>query len=144
MSGTGEYAVFSGSINLNGGGFAGQHVAVSGGSLFSRRATGVSVAVRGDGQLYKVVLEEEGSGRGGVSYQCDFVAPREWSTVRLPFAAFKPSWRGRTVPEAGPIRPEAAGRIGLRLSLLADSGQPNKTLKEGAFRADVRAIAPYR
>ena len=144
MSGEGTHAVFSGAISTDGGGFAGCSAATAGGGFGGAR--GVCATVRGDGQLYKVVLAEEGSGGrgGGVQYQCDFVAPRgEWRSLKLPFASFRPSWRGRQVPDAKPLRPAAIAELGLRLSLLTDSGQPNRTLKEGAFRLDVQEVVPY-
>ena len=139
MSSGGGHAVFSGRINTNGGGFAGCRARVAGAPPSTR---GLSVCARGDGQLYKLVVEQDG-GQGGVSYQSDFVAERDWSTVQLPLRSFRASWRGRPVPQAPPLQPSAITRLGLRLSLLTDEGQPNRTLKEGVFRLDVRHIKPY-
>ena len=102
----------------------------------------MALAVRGDEQVYKVVLSQD-AGRGGVSYQSDFVAGCEWAVVQLPFASFRPSWRGRPVPGAAPLQPASIVRMGLRLSLKLDSGAPNPTLRDGPFQLDVRWIRPY-
>ena len=145
VSGTGAFAVFSGTISLDGGGFAGCMAAVD--PPFMLAAEGVCATVRGDGQRYKVVLQKAGGGRrgDGVSYQHDFVAGDEWRAVRLPFTAFRASWRGQSVSadQAGALHPANIAQLGLRLSLLTDSGTPNRTLREGDFRLDVKSVVPY-
>ena len=139
MSSVSEHAVFSGRINTNGGGFAGCRARVAGAPPSTQ---GLSICARGDGQLYKLVIEQDGS-QAGVSYQSDFVAERDWCTVQLPLRSFRASWRGRPVPQAPLLQPANITTLGLRLSLLTDNGEPNRGLKEGPFRLDIRYIKPY-
>ena len=62
--------------------------------------------------------------------------------VRLPFASFWPSFRGRIVGERGALRPEQLMGAGFMLSKLSDDGRPN-AVPEGAFQLDVRLVSTY-
>ena len=90
---------------------------------------GVRLDVRGDGRTYQFRLRQ--SGRfDGVAWRAEFETSNDWQTVELPFGDFKPVFRGRSVPQAGPVVPAAIRQIGF---LLADK-------QEGAFRMEVRSI----
>lgn len=54
-------------------------------------ASHVTLTVRGNGERYYVFLRSIKGTRPWHSYRASFVAGAEWSTVRLPIAAFEPS-----------------------------------------------------
>jgi hypothetical protein len=46
----------------------------------------------------------------GVQYQADFVAPAAWTDVELPFAGFRPTFRGRVVPNRPGLQVQETAR----------------------------------
>jgi NADH dehydrogenase [ubiquinone] 1 alpha subcomplex assembly factor 1 len=118
---------FSGTVSLeNSGGFASvRSLPWDFGLPDSCR--GIRIRVRGDGQTYKFRLRLDDR-FDGIAYQTNFVTVAgEWSEFELPFDTFHASFRGRTVPGAGPIVPSAIRQFGF---LIADA-------QEGPFRLDV-------
>lgn len=120
---------FEGEVSLEqGGGFA---------SIRSRprRADlsgldGLVLTVRGDGRRYKVNLRID-EAFDGVTWQATLEPPAgEWRAVTLPFAAFAPRFRGRAVPEAGPLDPARIATLGF---LVGDR-------QAGPFRLEVARI----
>jgi hypothetical protein len=108
-------ARFSGHVSLaNNGGFASVRTPprdwdIAGAAAFVLR-------VRGDGQTYKFTLRT-GDGFDGVQYQARFAPPAgEWTDVRLPVAAFAPTFRGRVLPDAPPLDPSRVRALGLMIS----------------------------
>ena len=127
------HAVFEGTVSLErNGGFA---------SVRSRPmdlgAPGASVyllEVRGDGKRYKLDVRLDDA-FDGVTYQAAFEAPvGAWTHVRLPLSAFRPTFRGRTVPDAPPLDPALVRHIGL---VIADR-------QAGPFALAVRSIGAGR
>lgn len=118
---------FEGELSLeNNGGFASVRRLVE--SDFSGTDR-VLLEVRGDGRTYQFRLRQ--SGRfDGVAWRAEFETSNEWRTVELPFGNFEPVFRGRSVPEAGPVVPDDVRQIGF---MLADK-QP------GPFWLEVRNI----
>jgi hypothetical protein len=52
-----------------------------------------------------------------VNYQAAFEPPRDqWTTVRLPVSAFRPTFRGRVVATAPPLDPGRVRQIGLMIA----------------------------
>jgi monofunctional biosynthetic peptidoglycan transglycosylase len=120
---------FEGEVSLEqGGGFA---------SIRSRprRAdlaafAGLALTVRGDGRRYKVNLRID-EAFDGVTWQAPLEPPAgAWCTVTLPFAAFAPRFRGRAVPEAGPLDPARIATLGF---LVGDR-------QAGPFRLEVARV----
>ncbi|MFO1433011.1 MAG: CIA30 family protein [Candidatus Competibacteraceae bacterium] len=67
----------------------------------------------------------------GVRYQTAFAPPADtWSVVRLPLAAFVPTFRGRRVPGAPPLDSARVRQIGF---LIADR-------QVGTFALAIRSI----
>lgn len=67
---------------------------------------GVQLKVRGQGDnyVYKVNFRHNGQGSGNISYEVFYEVPKnEWTLVTLPFAAFKPYYRGQEIPDAEPL-----------------------------------------
>jgi NADH dehydrogenase [ubiquinone] 1 alpha subcomplex assembly factor 1 len=124
------HAVFFGTLSReNNGGFA--SIRCAPGQLELGDFDGVRLRVCGDGKIYRLRLRMD-DGFDGLAYQASF--PTEdgaWSTVDLPFSAFRPSFRGRDVPNAPALDPGSIRQIGL---MIADG-------QEGAFRLGIALIA---
>ncbi len=68
------------------------------------------------GHTYKLNLRTD-SNLDGINYQAVFTpAPGLWTQTVLPLAAFEPSFRGRFVHGAPPLKPEAVRQVGLMIS----------------------------
>ncbi|MBD3298905.1 MAG: CIA30 family protein [candidate division Zixibacteria bacterium] len=126
-------AVFSGEVSLaNNGGFASTRSPISIPDM--SEFTGVRLRVCGDGQRYRFRIRTDAE-FDGVAYQLSFDTVKDaWIDVNLPFAQFAPSFRGRPVPEAGPLNPERIRQIGF---LIADK-------QAGPFALKIKSIAFYR
>jgi monofunctional biosynthetic peptidoglycan transglycosylase len=107
--------VFSGHVSLvNNGGFASVRSAVIEPRFADAKA--IILRVMGDGKSYKINLKTDGS-LDGVQYQARFQpGAGVWETVRLPFARFVATYRGRRVPEAPPLRSAEIRTVGLMIS----------------------------
>ncbi|MBT8048275.1 MAG: CIA30 family protein [Xanthomonadales bacterium] len=124
---SGEALRFEGELSLeNNGGFASVRRLVDDDLA---KATGVKLQVRGDGRTYQFRLRQDGR-FDGVAWREEFVTSGDWQTVELSFDQFVPVFRGRSVPQAGPVVPSAIRQIGF---MLAD-----KT--PGPFTLEIRSI----
>jgi hypothetical protein len=127
MTQSAEGLEFSGAISLeNNGGFASVRRPVS---EDLSGATGVRLQVRGDGREYKFRIRQD-AGFDGVSWSAGFASSGEWRQIDIPLDRFEPVFRGRPVPQAGPVIPSEIRQIGF---LLAD-----KTA--GPFALEIRSI----
>jgi len=127
MSQTDEGLKFSGSLSLeNNGGFSSVRRTVS---EDLSRATGVRILVRGDGREYQFRIRQD-AGFDGVSWSAAFSCSAQWQQVELALDQFTPVFRGRKMPQAGPVIPAEIKQIGF---LLAD-----KTA--GRFELEIRSI----
>ncbi|MEE4301870.1 MAG: CIA30 family protein [Pseudomonadales bacterium] len=116
---------FAGRTNTNGGGFSSIRSRPALPSLAGRGA--IVLRARGDGRRYVFRLESD----DGVAYWADFEPPAgEWSTVHVPFADFRPRFRGRWLasPALDPARIVALG-------LMCYDG------RDGPFRLEVQRIS---
>lgn len=121
---------FSGTLVTRGGGFT---------SVRARRvidltgAAGLELRVRGDGRQYEVEVDDGLRGnRGNLSRRAPFVAPAEWTLVRVPFSALRDTVFGQAV-NAPPIDLARIQGLGL---YIADG-------RDGPFRLDVDFIRTY-
>lgn len=123
------FAIFEGEVSLeNNGGFASVRAPVV--DLGCADTVAYVLTVCGDGRTYKLNLRTD-TGFDGVTYQAAFTpAPGRWTQAVLPLGAFEPRFRGRPVPGAPPLRPEAVKQMGL---LISDS-------QAGAFRLMLKSI----
>ncbi len=126
------YAAFRGTVSLEyGGGFASVRSRPELVDLAS--CAGIALFVGGDGKRYKFNVKNEPT-FDGVLYQSSFdTASGNWQVVRLPFADFRPSYRGRPVPGAPPLDPSAIRSFGLMIS----------ERQAGPFRLELSWIAGY-
>ena len=108
--------VFSGTLSLeNNGGFASVR-AVIGRTDLSAHA-GLELRVRGDGRTYHLRLRTDDR-FDGVAYRAFFTTrDGEWLTIRVPFADFEPTFRGRTLSGEPPLD---TSRIHQVVFMLAD------------------------
>jgi len=89
-------AKFHGDLSLeNNGGFASVRYNKTSFDLSDYR--GLELHIKGDDKSYQFRL---GTDAPRIAYAQSFHAPNEWITVKLPFANFKPTFRGRDVPSA--------------------------------------------
>jgi hypothetical protein len=94
---------------------------------------GIALHVRGDGRTYKLRLRTDES-FDGVSYQASLTTTAgAWTTIRVPFEEFRPTYRGRVPTGVGPLDPSAVKSFGL---LVADE-------QVGSFRLELRWIGAY-
>ena len=124
---SGDGLRFRGHLSLeNNGGFASTRRTVD---TVSPDTVAVRMEVRGDGRRYQLRLRQD-QRFDGIAWRSDFVTSEDWTEIELPVSGFEPVFRGRPVPDAGQVRPEAITQLGY---MLAD-GQP------GPFTLDVRRL----
>ena len=125
------HAIFGGQVSPdNNGGFASVRASVS--PPASGDIDAIELTVRGDGRRYKLNLRTD-RGFDGVNYQAAFAPPAgQWVTLRLALDAFQPSYRGRAVPNAPPLRGARIQQVGL---MIADRQFGPFELAIGAIRA---------
>eukprot|EP00667_Euglena_gracilis_P027865 EG_transcript_34923 len=144
---TKEGLLFSGDVNVDGGGFASCRARLAGPLA---GATGLTITARhvaGDSTRYKLQLKAPGF--DVPSWQSDFhVAPDHTpTTARLPFSHFVPTFRGRPVGPPGIPSEQLVvlGEVGVMLSFLTDRGlrdQPG--FSPGPFGLLIEDIAAYQ
>lgn len=109
---------------LGGAGFASQHTRGEL-ALDLRGFEGIIIAIAGpdeaDGKRYVVTLKDEllpprkdGRARSGVSWEADFVAKKP-GDIKLPWKAFKATYRGRDKPDADALDLSRIKRLGLMM-----------------------------
>jgi hypothetical protein len=138
--------VFAGRISTaNAGGFASVRSRDFAPPVDARAAAGLALRLRGDGQRYKLFLRTS-PGWDAMAYGASFdTAPGgAWQTVRLPFAAFAPIFRARTVRDAPPLDAGCIRSLQLMLSKFEYDGQLNPRFAgDGAFALPIARIAAY-
>ena len=92
-------------------------------------ATGVRIEVRGDGREYQFRIRQS-NGFDGVAWSAVFSSSNEWQQIDIALDQFVPVFRGRKVPQAGPVVPSEIQQIGF---LLADKNA-------GRFELEIRRI----
>ena len=125
-------AVFEGEISLeNNGGFS--SVRGSLGRMDLSRFEGLAVRVRGDGREYQIRLRTDAS-FDGVAYRASLTPPADsWQVVRVPFAKFAPTFRGRRPVGAPPLDVREIRQLGF---LIADK-------QAGPFRLEIAWVRAY-
>jgi monofunctional biosynthetic peptidoglycan transglycosylase len=118
---------FEGELSLeNNGGFASVRRLVGQDLSGAGR---VRIEVRGDGRSYQARFRQDGR-FDGVAWRAVFETSGSWQTLELAFSAFEPVFRGRRVPQAGPLVAADIRQFGF---MLADG-------KPGPFRLEIRSI----
>lgn len=123
----GGNVIFSGVLSLeNNGGFSSMRLPLSE-ALGS--SSGIRIVVRGDGRRYQLRLRQ-GRRFDGVAWQTEVEVGPQWTTHVIAFSEFRPTFRGREVPGAGPVNPNEIRQVGV---LLADKSP-------GPFEIEIRAL----
>ena len=112
----GGVGVFHGTVRLdNGGGFASVKADLPE-PVDATGFTGIELLALGDGKTYKIGLRNT-TERRSIVYQHAFTPDTEdWSRIRLPFNDFVPTWRGKTVEDAGPLETGNLASVSLFVS----------------------------
>ncbi len=108
-------AEFSGEVSLeNNGGFASCRSLPHDFKLAG--FADIVVRVRGDGKRYSLRLKTD-TESDGVIYQVKFASEEDkWIEIVAPFASFKPTFRGKLLPDILPLKPEEIRQIGFLIS----------------------------
>jgi monofunctional biosynthetic peptidoglycan transglycosylase len=125
-------AVFSGTLSLaNHGGFASVRTYPYDFAL--GEYAGLAFRVKGDGRGYKLRLRSDDR-LDSPAYEADFeTAAGTWTTVRIPFADLRPTFRGRRLRNMPVLDGTAVRQIGF---MIADK-------REGPFRLEIDWIKAY-
>jgi monofunctional biosynthetic peptidoglycan transglycosylase len=121
-----DTAVFEGEISLeNNGGFS--SVRGSLGRMDLSRFEGLAVRLRGDGREYQIRLRT-GATLDGIAYRARLTPSADsWQVVKVPFAEFVPTFRGRRPVGAPPLDIREIRQLGF---LIADE-------QAGPFRLEI-------
>lgn len=127
------FANFSGTLSPdNNGGFASVRAYIEENNL--NDFDGVIIKAKGDGNLYNLRFRTDNN-YDGVSYQAKFRANKEeWFEFKIPFKDFKPTFRGRFVPNKPELESKNIRQVGI---LIADE-------QWGDFALDVKWIKFYK
>jgi hypothetical protein len=142
-------AVFSGNVSTNNsGGFASVRTRNFESPLNLAGYDGIELRVKGDGQRYKFMLRTS-TQWDGVAYCHSFdtgsfdTGDRSWIDVRIPFTAFVPIFRARTVGNSPPFDVQNIYAMQLMLSKFEYDGGLNPKFKVGLFELQVQSIRAY-
>ena len=101
------YVALRGTVSTeNGGGFLQVRREIQG---LPEACVGLAFDLRGNGETYQIHLRTVNSDRPWHYYTASFVAPRDWTIVKLVFDEFESNGRGLTAR----LRPEDVRGIGL-------------------------------
>lgn len=141
MTVDGGTMVFEGELVTAGGGFASVRCMLPERPPQLRGAVALRLTCAGDGRRgYKLVVKTDAA-LDGVSYQHGFAAPvGPAQTVRLPLAAFTPTFRGSAAPNAPPLRGEDIVQVGLMLSRYGGGGGVDTSVEPGGFQLRLLAL----
>ena len=141
MTVDGGTMVFEGELVTAGGGFASVRCMLPERPPQLRGAVALRLTCAGDGRRgYKLVVKTDAA-LDGVSYQHGFAAPvGPAQTVRLPLAAFTPTFRGSAAPNAPPLCGEDIVQVGLMLSRYGGGGGVDTSVEPGGFQLRLMAL----
>ena len=126
----------------NNGGFAGCRSRAIEPALDLSRFTGIELAVKGDGQRYKLIIRDDYAWNGiAWAYSFD-TAKGEATTVRAPFSAFTPTLFAKSVPGAV-LKRDRISTIQFTLSKFEYDAGLNPAFAAGPFRLELETIAAY-
>ncbi|MBE9118431.1 CIA30 family protein, partial [Lusitaniella coriacea LEGE 07157] len=141
---TDNAALFSGIVSTaNSGGFASVRHRNFDPPLDLSEYDGIQLRVKGDGLRYKFILRCEGKW-DGVSYCYSFdTAANAWLDVFVPFADLIPTFRAKTVGDAGKFDASRTYAMQLMLSKFEYDGALNPQFSPGSFSLFVESIKAY-
>lgn len=136
-------AYFSGTVSTaNSGGFASVRTRNFEPPIDLSPFTGIELRVKGDGKRYKFMLRTE-TRWDGIAHCYSFdTEPDTWITLQIPFTAFVPVFRAKTVGDA-PLNPGCIHAMQLMLSKFEYDGALNPRFEPGFFQLQVESIQAY-
>lgn len=136
-------ASFSGMVSTaNSGGFASVRTRNFEPPIDLSACTGIELRVKGDGKRYKFMLRTEPRWDGIAHCYSFDTEPDTWLTVKIPFTAFVPVFRAKTVDNA-PIDPSRIHAMQLMLSKFEYDGALNPRFEAGFFQLQIESIQSY-
>jgi uncharacterized protein YbjT (DUF2867 family) len=107
---------------------------------------GLKMRIKGDGQRYKLILRDS-TGWDSITHCASFDAPPpgQWGDVTLPFSAFKPVFRAKTLAgeRAVPLDRSRTVSVQLMLSKFEYDGELNPRVRPGPFSLPVASISAF-
>ncbi|WAL61190.1 CIA30 family protein [Thermocoleostomius sinensis] len=136
-------AFFSGTVSTaNSGGFASVRTRNFEPPIDLSGFAGIELRVKGDGNRYKFMLRTE-TRWDGIAHCYSFdTTPDTWITVQIPFTAFVPVFRAKTVNNA-PLDPSRIHAMQLMLSKFEYDGGLNPHFEPGFFQLQIESIQAY-
>lgn len=134
----GSGAVWTGDLIVEGGGFCGTRSVPL--ALDLSAYDGIALRVKSDkGQIFKMNIKTTAFQEPEDTYQATFETKAgEWVDVELPWHAFVPVTRNRSVPDGPAIDPSTIRQFGLVYSRFEFNGLPNPKYAPGPFRLEVQ------
>ena len=107
--------LFAGELSLeNNGGFASVRTVI--GPVDLSNHAGLEIKVRGDGRTYQLRLRLNDR-FDGISYRAFFETQADqWTSIRVPFSEFQPTFRGRILDEAPALDTSAIQQLAFMLA----------------------------
>nr|WP_147111591.1 CIA30 family protein [Tateyamaria sp. syn59] len=114
-----EAVRLTGTVSLeNNGGFVQIAFDLADGAVFDASGfTGVALDVLGNGESYDLRLRTDALTRPWQSFRSEFLAPDEWTTIRIPFTEFEAH---RTEASFDPARLRRVGILAIGREMQAD------------------------
>lgn len=141
-----DCASFTGIVRTDGGGFCGTRTRLFSSPLSLGLHSGIYLRARGDGKRYKINVRTN-EVVGELVYQAAFLPPVSagFSTIRIPFTAFRLVKRSQPVPDGPPLDPKRIFQLGFVLSRFGFGEEDyNDAFAAGPFRLDLEEIGAYR
>ena len=146
VAGAGEDGASPGGVFLGtlteagGGGFASVRTRNFEPPLDASGCTGLALRVYGDGRRYKAILRNEAGWDSPTPCASFDTTAGQWQTVELPWAAFKPVFRAKTVPGGPRVDPSRIVSLQIMLSKFEYDGGLNPTHRVGEFRLPISKV----
>jgi len=141
------HAAFTGVVRVEGGGFCGSRMKLLNDPMDLSAYAGLYIKAQGDGKTYKLNCRTTPTA-GESIYQAEFTPPEgpEWSTIRIPWTAFRLVKRAVPVEGAPPLPATTVYQLGFVLSKFSFGEDDfNDKFSAGSFRLKVsvrwRALA---
>jgi len=139
-------ACFTGIVRTDGGGFCGTRTRLFSTPLSLGAYSGIYLRARGDGKRYKMNVRTN-EVVGELVYQAAFLPPVStgFTTIRIPFSAFRLVKRSQPVPDGPPLDAKRIFQLGFVLSRFGFGEEDyNDAFGAGPFRLDLEEIGAYR
>lgn len=141
-----DCACFTGIVRTDGGGFCGTRTRLLSAPLNLGGYSGIYLRARGDGKRYKMNVRTN-EVVGELVYQAAFLPPVStgFTTVRIPFSAFRLVKRSQPVPDGPPLDAKRIFQLGFVLSRFGFGEEDfNDAFAAGPFRLNLEEIGAYR